>query len=107
MGALAGSNWAGPGRWTKKVHALTDVVRRPHALMLTPGDVSDIKAVPDLREHAGRTRYPLGAEATMLINCAVLSMRQAPSPLFLDAATGSEPFATTSSNTAPAALSRK
>ena len=48
------------GGWTTKVHALTDVIGRPYALMLTPGNVSDIKAAPALLERAGRMRYLLG-----------------------------------------------
>ena len=48
------------GGWTTKVHALTDVVGRPYALMLTPGNVSDMKAAPALLERAGRMRYLLG-----------------------------------------------
>ncbi|MEG3085356.1 transposase [Sphingomonas sp. PB2P12] len=48
------------GGWTTKIHALTDVVGRPYALMLTPGKVSDIKAAPALLERAGRMRYLLG-----------------------------------------------
>ncbi|MGE8135290.1 IS5 family transposase [Novosphingobium subterraneum] len=46
--------------WTTKVHALTDVIGRPYALMLTPGNVSDVKAAPALLERAGRMRYLLG-----------------------------------------------
>ena len=47
------------GGWTTKVHALTDVIGRPYALILTPGNVSDIKAAPALLERAGRMRYLL------------------------------------------------
>jgi len=47
------------GGWTTKVHVLTDVIGRPYALMLTPSNVSDIKAAPALLEHAGRMRYLL------------------------------------------------
>ena len=47
------------GGWTTKVHALTDVVGRPYALMLTAGNVSDIKAAPALLQRAGRMRYLL------------------------------------------------
>lgn len=55
-GALGPTDRAVPGRWTTKIHALTDVVGRSYALMLTPGNVSDIKAAPALHEHAGRMR---------------------------------------------------
>ncbi|WP_408735067.1 IS5 family transposase [Acidomonas methanolica] len=48
------------GGWTTKVHALTDVIGRPYALMLTPGNVSDVKAAPALLERAGPMRYLLG-----------------------------------------------
>jgi len=47
------------GGWTTKVHALTDVIGRPYALMLTAGNVSDIKAAPALLQRAGRMRYLL------------------------------------------------
>ncbi|APH52554.1 Transposase [Granulibacter bethesdensis] len=47
------------GGWTTKVHALTDVIGRPYALMLTAGNVSDVKAAPALLERAGRMRYLL------------------------------------------------
>jgi len=47
------------GGWTTKVHALTDLVGRPYALMLTAGNVSDVKAAPALLERAGRMRYLL------------------------------------------------
>ena len=47
------------GGWTTKVHALTDVIGRAYALMLTAGNVSDIKAAPALLQRAGRTRYRL------------------------------------------------
>jgi transposase len=48
------------GGWTTKIHALTDVIGRPYALMLTPGNVSDMKAAPALIERAGPMRYLLG-----------------------------------------------
>jgi transposase len=47
------------GGWTTKVHALNDVIGRPFALMLTAGNVSDVKASPALLECAGRMRYLL------------------------------------------------
>jgi transposase len=59
-GALGASDRAVPGRWTTKIHALTDVVGRSYALMLTPGNGSDIKAAPALLERAGSMRYLLG-----------------------------------------------
>jgi len=36
------------------------VLGRPYALMLTAGNVSDVKAAPALLERAGRMRYLLG-----------------------------------------------
>jgi transposase len=48
------------GGWTTKIHALTDVIGRPFALMLTPGNVSDITAAPALLERASGMRYLLG-----------------------------------------------
>lgn len=47
------------GGWTTKVHALTDVIGRPYALMLTAGNVGDIKAAPTLLQRAGHMRYLL------------------------------------------------
>ncbi len=44
------------GGWTTKIQALTDVVGLPYALMLTPGNVSNIKAAPALLERAVRMR---------------------------------------------------
>jgi transposase len=51
----------GPSRGgqTTKIHALTDVVGRPIALTLTPGNVSDITVAPALLARAGGARYVL------------------------------------------------
>lgn len=85
---------------------LTDIVRRPYALMLTPDNVSDIKAAPALLKRAGRMRYLLGDKGYDA-DSVRRSLREAgTSPSFLDAATGSEPFATTNSDTAAATSSR-
>jgi transposase len=45
----------GPSRGgqTTKIHALTDTIGRPCALVLTPGNVSDIRAAPALIAAAG------------------------------------------------------
>ena len=102
------------GGWTTKIHALTNVVGRPFALTLTPGNVSDITAAPALLEHARRTRYLLGDKPVLSLSkgattptaYAVPSVRQALSPSFLDAATGSEPSATTNSDTGRATSSK-
>lgn len=45
---------------TTKLHALTDVIGRPYALMLTAGNISGIKAAPTVLERAGRMRHLLG-----------------------------------------------
>jgi hypothetical protein len=45
-GRLAQAIGRSRGGWTTKVHALTDVIGRPYALMLTAGNVSDVKAAP-------------------------------------------------------------
>ncbi len=47
------------GGWTTKIHALTDVLGRPYALMLTAGNVSEVKAAPALLGRAGPLRYLL------------------------------------------------
>lgn len=51
----------GPSRGgqTSKVHALTDVVGRPFALILTSGNVSDITVAPALLARAPDARYVL------------------------------------------------
>jgi transposase len=59
-GAPGASDRRSRGGWTTKVHALTDVLGRPYALMLTAGNISDVKAAPTLLERAGRMRYLLG-----------------------------------------------
>jgi IS5 family transposase len=48
------------GGWAIKTQALTDIVGRPHALMLTPGNGSAVKAAPALLKRSGRMRYLLG-----------------------------------------------
>ena len=58
-GALRQAIGRSRGGQTTKVHALTDVIGRPYALMLTPGNVADVKAAPALLERAGRMRYLL------------------------------------------------
>ena len=56
-GSRAGDRPLSQGGWTTKVHALTDVVGRPYALLLTPGNVADVKAAPELLARLGRARY--------------------------------------------------
>lgn len=48
------------GGWAAKAHALTDVISRPYALMLTPLIVRDVKAAPALLDGTRRMRYLLG-----------------------------------------------
>lgn len=57
---------------TTRVHALTNVIGRPYALMLTAGNVSDTKAAAALLERAGRMRY-------LLADKPVLSVSKEPS----------------------------
>ena len=45
------------GGWSTKIPALTDVIARPFALMLTPGNISDVSAVPALLEKTRGMRY--------------------------------------------------
>ncbi len=47
------------GGQTSKVHALTDILGRPFALMLTAGNVSDIAAAPALLSRLSGVRYLL------------------------------------------------
>jgi transposase len=47
------------GGWTTKVHALTDDIGRPHTLILTAGNVSDVNAAFAFLERAGRLRRSL------------------------------------------------
>ena len=51
------------GGQTTKIHALTDVLGRPFALHLTPGNVSDVKAASDLLTRAKSTRYFIADKA--------------------------------------------
>lgn len=50
------SDRAIPGRLYRDHPQLADAIDRPHALMLTPGNGSDIEAVPALRKRADRDR---------------------------------------------------
>ena len=52
-GARAQAIGRSRGGQTTKVHALTDVIGRPYALMLTPGNVADVKAAPELLARMG------------------------------------------------------
>jgi transposase len=58
-GAKAQAIGPSRGGQTTKVHALTDTIGRPFVLTLTPGNVSDVTAAPDLLTRAGKVRYVL------------------------------------------------
>jgi IS5 family transposase len=74
--------------------------------MLTPGNVSDIKAAPALLERAGRMRYLLGDKAYD-VDSLRRSIREAGAiSVIPDAATGSGPYVATNSDTAAATPSR-
>ena len=45
------------GGQTTKIHALTDVIGHPFALMLTPGNVADVTAAPALLARAEKAKY--------------------------------------------------
>ena len=60
------------------MHALTDVIGRPYALMLTAGNVSNVKPAPTLPERAGRCVTSLLTKATMPTGCA--ARRVTPEP---------------------------
>ena len=68
----------GPSRCgqTTKIHLLTDVVGRPFALTLTPGNVSDITVAPALLARAKGARYVL-AEKGYDADALRRSLRQA------------------------------
>lgn len=83
-------------------YALTDVIGRPYALMLTAGNVSDVKAAPALLERAGRMRYLLadkGYDADRLRR----SLRDAGAvPVIPDGETANTQSATTKTDIAAA-----
>lgn len=58
-GARAQAIGPSRGGQTTKIHALTDVVGRPYALTLTPGNVADVTAAPALLARAAGARYIL------------------------------------------------
>ena len=55
--AFGGKRGRSRGGWSTKIHALTDVIARPFALMLTPGNISDVSAAPALLEKTRGMRY--------------------------------------------------
>lgn len=57
------------GGETTKIHALTDVIGRPFRLLLTPGNVHDVKAAPDLLDQLESAKYILGDKGMTPINC--------------------------------------
>ncbi len=58
-GARAQAIGPSRGGQTTKIHALTEVVGRPYALTLTPGNVADVSAAPALLERAVEARHIL------------------------------------------------
>ena len=58
-GAKAQAIGPSRGGQTTKIHILTDVLGRPFALTLTPGNVSDITVAPGLLARATGARYVL------------------------------------------------
>jgi transposase len=59
-GAQAQAIGLSRGGKTTKIHALTDVVGRPFRLILTPGNVADVKAAPVLLEQPTGAQHLLG-----------------------------------------------
>ncbi|QXT37805.1 transposase [Sphingomonas sanguinis] len=88
------------GRWTTKIHALTDVIGRLYALMLKAGDVSDLKAAPALIERAGRMRYLLADKGYDADRLPVRSVKLEPFLSFPDGETANAPPAMTRTGTA-------
>ena len=77
--------------------------------MLTPGNVSDMKAAPALLEHAGRMRYLLGDKGYDADRLRRLALAAGAVPVIPGQRTVSGPSATTSSATpiaTPSAASR-
>ena len=58
-GAKAQAIGPSRGGQTTKIHVLTDVIGRPFALILTPGNVADVTVAPELLTRAGAARYIL------------------------------------------------
>ena len=58
-GARAQAIGPSRGGQTTKIHALTDVVGRPYAITLTPGNIADVSAAPALLERAVGARHIL------------------------------------------------
>ena len=58
-GAKAQAIGPSRGGQTTKIHALTDVVGRPFALTLTPGNVADVTVAPALLARSPGARYVL------------------------------------------------
>jgi hypothetical protein len=86
------------------VHALTDVIGRPDALMLAAGNVRDMEAAPALLERAGCMRYLLATRATTPTGSGARC--GTPVPFRSPPAAASEPSATTRNATAAATSSK-
>lgn len=80
------------------MHALTDLLGRPYALMLTPGNVSDMKGGPALLERAGGMRYLLGSkdDHTDRLRSLDRDIGATPTRIISPAATANTPSTTTS-----------
>jgi transposase len=59
-GSQSPENWPLARRNTTKIHALTDVIDRPFRLLLTPSNIHDVTAAPDLLAQLKGARYVLG-----------------------------------------------
>jgi hypothetical protein len=94
------------GGWTTKVHALTDVIGRPYALMLSAGNVSDVTAAPALLKQAGACATYLPTKATMATSCGACSATLAPFASSPAGAAASAPSATIGNVTAAVTSSR-
>ena len=57
------------GGWSTKIHALTDVIARPFALMPKPGNISDVSAAPALLEKTEECAICPATKVMTLTNC--------------------------------------
>jgi len=91
---------------TAKVHALTDAVGRPCALMLTPGNVADVTTAPMLPRKAGRMRQLIADKGCDAGNPREGLRQGGTVPASPDAATARRPSPATRRTTADATSSR-
>ena len=73
----------GPSRGgnTTKIHALTDVIGRPFRLLLTPGNVHDLAAAPELLAELEGAQYLLGDKGYDADNLRALVRKQGARPV--------------------------